>query len=285
MQKATKILAALLLFLAPLGSHAQELQLDNAGFENWGTHSTGHFEIPAGGDWAPYISTIIPSSPFIVTGKKSTDAYSGSYALQLSPSTPDGSSAQLLRFENEYISFEAQPSHLTGYFKYESSSNDAVTISVELMKAESHWNIVIAQGSYTISDPSVSYIPFELPLFYYNDTHVPDSLKINIQTVAGKTNSGTNLWIDDLKFSYEPLILTSNISAMSNTHLFHIEKGNVNLIDNHATAHWHLYDLAGQTLKTTYNSTGINFGELPEGIYLMQVQTSEGATHLLKVVN
>ncbi|HOZ29339.1 MAG TPA: PCMD domain-containing protein [Bacteroidales bacterium] len=191
-------------------------------FEVWTTQTQGEvsFDKPSGDWWdgLNYLSVI--GGPITVT--KTTDSYSGSYALRLetkwwgedltipgilasgyfNPDLPIG--------ENLVIGkpFTKKPSKLNGYFKYFPADNDTLVIFITLTKYNGTNEVrdTIAKGEYTYSGEINSYSPFSVNIDYLINT-IPDSVHvILLSSVSGKEmkgHAGSVLFIDKLNFEYE----------------------------------------------------------------------------------
>jgi len=182
----------IIIFLAiTFQSFAQEF-IPNAGFESWIIET-----VPA--DWQTTNQFILPDTFNII---KTTDSYSGQYAMQLSTIDYSGiiipgvATLGILDIGSTYggIPFNGRPVSFTGYVKHP-STGDEVMIFVEFMKSGN----LVGSCSWSTSDSLGSYTQINVPATYFS-TEDPDTMNITVLTDSNKP--GSKLIIDQLDFEY-----------------------------------------------------------------------------------
>jgi hypothetical protein len=190
MKRSWRLAAVLSLVLAVAGNVSAQDEIPNAGFENW---SAGE---PAGwftsGAFAPG------------TASQSTDAHSGSYALELGviplgPGYYEGGFAQCPPPGGSFPVSDRW-TQLRGYYKISTPGGDGVVVSVGLSKNGAY----IGAGSFFDSGSTAGWQEFVADVEYLNG-EVPDSCLINIYLTGNNPTTGydpaTIVRIDDLIFS------------------------------------------------------------------------------------
>ncbi len=191
-------------------------------FNTWIEFTQGEvsFDEPAGEWWdgLNYLSVI--GGPITVT--KTTDAYSGEYAVRLETKLWGNElsipgilasgyfDSSLPIGENLVIGkpLNKKPISLNGFIKYLPADNDTLVIFVALTKFDSTRQVrdTIGQGEYVYSGTLNSYTAFTLPINYEINT-TPDSVHvILLSSVSGKEmkgHPGSVLFVDELSFTYE----------------------------------------------------------------------------------
>jgi len=276
-----------------LGISAKGQQIPNGGFENWIQETYG--EEPA--NWGE-LSLQLYNSLFLgvldSTIVKSSDAYSGAYAMELRskiPASPLISDTvipvAMLNLKNENIdsanmNIDSNLLSLSGYIKQDivNSSTNSTSISV-LVYAES--GDMTGVGAIEFDNNIPNYTLFNIPILYF-DSVGGDYLEIYI--TAGNSDfpvAGNSLKLDGLVLNYEH---STNILEESSlkfkvfpnptSHRLQIESNSI--VDEYELR---LYNISGALLQTTQSRT-INLENYKTGIYLLKV-TSGNSTKEFKI--
>lgn len=218
----TKLLS---LFFAISGSFlalAQQ-QLPNPSFENWTTNGFLPYDEPDtwfGTSVVCIIGTPAnPTGPTVCdpSGIKTTDAHDGSYATKLvnleSPEDGSISEGQLLYSPSSenYVSFTAKPVALTGYYKFNKTGSDIISISVTILGQTS--TDIIAYGSLDLTTSKANYTLFTVPIEYFSSS-TPKDIYVII-TFNDDASINSDFTVDNLVFTYTstPTLSATPVSA------------------------------------------------------------------------
>lgn len=276
-----------------LGISAKGQQIPNGGFENWIQETYG--EEPA--NWGE-LSLQLYNSLFLgvldSTIVKSSDAYSGAYAMELRskiPASPLISDTvipvAMLNLKNENIdsanmNIDSNLLSLSGYIKQDivNSSTNSTSISV-LVYAES--GDMTGVGAIEFDNNIPNYTLFNIPILYF-DSVGGDYLEIYI--TAGNSDfpvAGNSLKLDGLVLNYdhstnilEESSLKFKVFPNPTSHRLQIESNSI--VDEYELR---LYNISGALLQTTQSRT-INLENYKTGIYLLKV-TSGNSTKEFKI--
>jgi len=223
------------------------------------------------------VSSTCPSSPIAV---KSTDKYSGTYALELNPYF-DGSDYYLssVYSSSHYeqiptgVPFTDTPSKLTGYVKFNQTGNDILTILVEISDKDGNnkgWGYFIQKTSLT------DYTKFELPIIYdpqYTGaaTNLIVAFSVGEQQTSTNENTkaheGTKMVADNLVFEYGTTTATTNYTSASPINVFTAPK-NINFSEQ--VSEVTVMDMVGAQKISQSNATQtINAASLNSGLYIV----------------
>ena len=276
-----------------LGISAKGQQIPNGGFENWIQETYG--EEPA--NWGE-LSLQLYNSLFLgvldSTIVKSSDAYSGAYAMELRSKIPASTlisdtiiPVAMLNLKNENIdsanmNIDSNLLSLSGYIKQDivNSSTNSTSISV-LVYAES--GDMTGVGAIEFDNNIPNYTLFNIPILYF-DSVGGDYLEIYI--TAGNSDfpvAGNSLKLDGLVLNYdhstnilEESSLKFNVFPNPTSHRLQIESNSI--VDEYELR---LYNISGALLQTTQSRT-INLENYKTGIYLLKV-TSGNSTKEFKI--
>ena len=189
-------------------------QIPNPGFENWTSGSctplftTYNYNDPV--SWGTINVLTCQGGAFTTT--QSTDAHSGTYALQLTTvnviiQTAPGICATGTINQNTQnidggFAINYRPSFLKGWFKYTPSGTDQFSVSVDFYTGTTISTNVIGSGSFTTSSTVGSYTEFTVPITYTSGAQV-DSAQITILCSFPSQNTaqvGSTSLVDDLFF-------------------------------------------------------------------------------------
>lgn len=201
-------------------THAQQ-QLPNPSFENWTTHNTSlPYEEPD--TWfgaSVQCSQTGSSGPNIcnATTIKTTDSNTGTYAAKLvNFNHEDGSNSEgklLYSIGSDgYANFTSKPNTLTGYYKFNKTSTDKISISVNIYGASP--TDFVAYGSLNLTASKSSYTLFTVPLTYLSQTTAPQNIYVMISFNEG-ASVNSDFIVDNLAFTYSttPTVAATSISA------------------------------------------------------------------------
>lgn len=265
--------------------------LPNADFENWVNDTV---ILPQ--SWP--LQQFSHGNGWPIPYKRTTDSYSGRYALEIDNDTAyqsDGITVDAGRIIQNIIKpgfpLFHKPSSLNGYFKYFPDGNDSLVIQYFGFYHDS-----IISFQQFICDTLVSrFTPFVIPIGYVNGA-IPDSAGLSISSTGRHLHGNTRLIIDDLSFDgfispfYDSVQIISQITEVGkhplsvrvfpnpSSSVLHLELNDV----SEESIEVNVADMDGRTLKrlTQATSAGINnFGldvsSLPAGMYVLCVKGSQ----------
>jgi hypothetical protein len=207
-----------LVCLLTFGVLGAQTQIDNGNLDNW--VNQGSYDEPAGTMLKTLNSLTSLGVPVTVT--KTTDAKSN-LAAQLKSGTLVALSifipGVLATIQVQTappaaflgVPFTDKPQRFKGWYKYSPVQGDSAEILIALMKRNGASRDTVARAAMKITNTVSSYTQFDMPLTYFSNTTVPDSLIIlcvssagynfsNLLACAGKNNS--TLWVDELELEY-----------------------------------------------------------------------------------
>ena len=261
--------------------HRSFAQIPNAGFETWsGGNPT---------DW--WTSNIIVAGiPFNVNITQSSDAHSGSSAVQGTVVSFSGTPSPAVMQSGVNgvgfpINFRAAALH--GWYKFASDSGDGLNIVTGFTKNHSGMGV----GVFSTTTPQATYKEFVVnTLFVTGDT--PDSALINIALVNGgpRTHIGSKFWVDDLSFGTASGVSQSG-SEVPNS--FALEQNYPNPFNPSTKIQFEIpearfvtlkvYNLLGQEVASLINDhleagryrAEFDARNLPSGTYLYRLQAGD----------
>lgn len=195
----------------------------NADFENW-TMKTSF--IPS--EWFSSLSD--PYSIMIEAVKRTNDAYSGNYAIELTTHIVDGDT--MLGYVATYDwmdfsggdAFSRQIDTLFGYYKYFPQATDSASVFMRFYNASDTTSRGMLLGA------SQNYSLFELP---FNLNFIPDVVQIGFLSSTGRPSNvadGSRLIIDEIDFRIcdlpdAPLSLVGDTLACENSQMLQYVAG------------------------------------------------------------
>jgi hypothetical protein len=264
-----KILLASALAATSLLSFAQTPAVPNGGFENW-TTSCG--EKPSQYiTQADYMNNALGSCPTASGVSKSTDKYSGTYALRLAGMNYMGilmpNSIVLSPSVSELgVDFNGRPTKLVGYTKFTKAGSDVLTIGVEVDDANGN---ELAYNDLTISTTQAGYTRFEIALTYDQSNTSPAAtliIGVDLGDANDDISANTVALIDALSFEYTP---TSTISyaAKSPINVFAANNA-INFSENVSDVH--VVDMIGASkMQEAASTKTLNTASLTSGLYIV----------------
>ena len=192
-------LFAILLLAGINQTAAQDIQ--NNGFEEWSVIQ--YYEDPVGYNTTNVITFFSGSTPNVV---KTTDAYSGTYAIKMETvDTPEGvyaGAAFIGQPTDDFIQggipYDERPDSLTGYVKYNVSSTDTAYVAAIFKKFGAPIGISFAQFSGVQND----YLYFSVPVEWLVPIISPDTVAIALisSSIFAEPIIGSNLTVDKVEF-------------------------------------------------------------------------------------
>jgi hypothetical protein len=273
-----------LLFLAPFvflfSNEINAQSIPNAGFENW-SMVMGH-EDPD--QWVTTNESVLIA--YDTTARRSTDAHSGNYALELHTIqyTDSGTGITDTSYAGAYtgytgIPYSSRPTDMKFYAKYHSSGADQGYIYAALYR----WNTVTSARemigyAYGLVDTTSTYTSYTLP-FTYGSVLPPDTILVYLLSSVGKGIPGSTLLIDDISFSVP---LGVNEYAFPGINAFPNPAENIVNIDLSALkekeSKMELFDIGGNMVRSWVsrtNKTVIERNDLPSGMYFLKISNDE----------
>ena len=270
MKTKTLLLTILLTCFLLFHAHAQLL---NPGFENW-TNSGYGYEDPD--NWLTF------NNYYLQTATKSTNAYSGNYALQLATKsyTLFGVVDTVVGAAEGGFPFTQRPAMISAYCKYTpTGSGDMAVIAASLSKWNSstnhHDDIAAAVGTIVANS---GYTQINMA-FIYQLTDIPDSLTIAVSSSSDGVPA--TLLVDAFTTSGVSGINGDEVQ-MNKTGVFpNPVKDILNVYSSESGNSIEIYDLLGNMIST-YQCFGIlsrfNIENYSEGIYLYNIKDHSGVS-------
>ena len=262
-----KLLLSVTLVATALFSFAQTPQVPNGDFENW-EESICESEIPTDYEsLALQIYNQTKTCPPSVGVTKSTNKYSGTYAIELSSTTFMGELAgNLFAISDEFI---GRPTKLVGYTKFTKGGTDELGIFVGL---DGDNETEVAYGEFSVTETQSDYVKFEIILDYTDNTTPPTSMYIGFKLGTSvdeqlTSSANTKTLIDKLSFEYGPTTATTSFSATSSVNVFTTQK-DINF--SKEVSEVVIYNLVGlQELAQTATTKSVNAAALKSGLYVV----------------
>ena len=273
------LLSVALIAACTLSSIAQTPQVPNGDFENWSIGTCGDKPsqyITGTEQYYNQFENCTVSSGIT----KSTNKYSGSYALQLSAAvynTPIGNltgsnsviTALSVNNTNQGIDFTGRPTKLIGYTQFTKGHADSLSISVVIMDSNED---EIGYGELLINSDQTGYTKFEITIIYEpTNTNDPSTLVIFFRLGAtdGSASGNSVALIDAMSFEYSTSIptATTNYTSTSPINVFAANK-NINFSENVSDVH--VINMVGaQKMQETATTKIVNAASLTTGMYIV----------------
>jgi hypothetical protein len=218
-------LSAIILFISFI-SNAQTL-VPNGDFENWSTGSCGD-SLSEYVSFAASFHYDYGSCPTASGITKSTNKYSGTYALQLTAVNSIVSASNMIylssTIDGQGVHFNDRPTKLVGYAKFNLEATDTLSIIVEIADSSAG---LIAVGDIAFFSTQSDYTKFEIPLFYNQlNTKKPTILSIMLTLGDNHGNASPNsiALIDAFTFEYGTTTATTNYTSTSPINVYAAKK-------------------------------------------------------------
>jgi hypothetical protein len=257
--------------------------IPNSGFENWVQQGPG------------MVPTAWGNNP---TATKSTDAHSGSFAVQCKTDSftdPMGNVKIMpgILFlgmrgmgPNSNLPgspFNIRPDSFVGWFKYAPKGQDAFKADVLFTKWNTTWNKQDTIGKAVLmGDAAVNYTRFSIPV-EYSSWATPDSVQISFGSGNPQNPElGSTLIIDDISFVTKP---NASVKELNNQLNVFPNPTNGTISINHNIAKTlDIYKLDGSHIKS-YKIEGqetlqIDISYLSNGIYLISNNNNQHTTFI-----
>ncbi|MBL1214337.1 MAG: T9SS type A sorting domain-containing protein [Ignavibacteriae bacterium] len=257
----------------------------NGGFEGWSGANIN--------DWTHNGSASIP------TVTQTTDAYSGSFAVQgevidffntaFPPTLFTGTQAQPL------FPMSSHPTTLTGQYQYEPQGGDILLIEIVLINQSIGGG---AEGHVEITEAASGYTAFEIPIIYSEDNPpgwqpTEASVTIVISPSAGDLpHVGSKFKVDHISFENSPLDVKEIKSGILPNE-FKLEQNypnpfnpttNINFsIADEGEVKLEIYNMLGEKISTLVNqylsagnySADWSSAGLPSGTYIYRLTAND----------
>ena len=195
------LIYSLVAFFIFFGLTVKAQNIQNSGFENWA--NVQYFEDPDGFTTTNFVSYFADG---VANATKTTDAYSGSFALRLETLDTDegpiaGAAFIGLLGNNAIIGgipYTERPDSLTGYVKYNVAGIDTAYVAVLFKKFGAPLGICFVQLTGSQND----YQYFSQPINWLIPIISPDTVAIGIisSTLFGIPVPGSTITVDNLQF-------------------------------------------------------------------------------------
>lgn len=256
--------------------------IPNSGFENWVQQGPG------------MVPTAWGTTP---TTTKSTDAHSGSFAVQcrtdsftdpmgnvkimpgilflgmrgMGPQAPDlpGSA------------FTIRPDSFVGWFKYTPSGQDAFKVDVLFTKWNTTWNKQDTIGTAVfMGEAANNYTRFSFPI-EYSSWATPDSVQISFGSGNPQNPAlGSTLIVDDISFITKPNALVKELNNQLN--VFPNPTNGKIFINHNIAKNIDIYKLDGTLIKSYpvegQETVNIDLSLLANGIYMISNNKNQHTT-------
>ncbi len=183
--------------------------------------------------------------------------------------------------------FTQKPTSIDGYYLYENttsvSTNDSASIEIVLKKTTPTGKDTIGYGKIKLAHTglSVSFVPFQVPITYFQQNVSPDSI-IVILTSDGQCNGTTvancnYLYVDDLSATLPTgqniPVVNDEVSIWPNPFSEHISV----LLNKEEEFDLRIIDLSGKEVFNDHfsNYKKIDLSHLSQGIYTLVINSNE----------
>lgn len=266
----------------------------NGGFEQWDSVDNGMFtnHVPTG--WFEFMNSICESESLPWSVTQSTDAHSGSYAIQLKNiATSLNQTAMLMTNSssqdggmNNKIPVTSRYTRLEGYYKYSTLQPDTFSIMVLMTKGEDF----IAVAEFKRAANTSNYTKFSIPIVYTSPASIiPDSAVIMITAGSNENfREGSTLLLDDITFALNTGLndtkdaFKAEVSVYPNPASDYVNIAVKEAI--HGKVKVELVNIIGQTLKveetTPVNqqvNMQLNLCDAPKGVLFIKVSDESGS--------
>lgn len=266
----------------------------NGGFEQWDSVDNGMFtnHVPTG--WFEFMNSICESESLPWSVTQSTDAHSGSYAIQLKNiATSLNQTAMLMTNSssqdggmNNKIPVTSRYTRLEGYYKYSTLQPDTFSIMVLMTKGEDF----IAVAEFKRAANTSNYTKFSIPIVYTSPASIiPDSAVIMITAGSNENfREGSTLLLDDITFALNTGLNDNKDAFKAEVSVYPNPASDyVNIAVKEAThgkVKVELVNIIGQTLKveetTPVNqqvNMQLNLCDAPKGVLFIKVSDESGS--------
>jgi hypothetical protein len=266
----------------------------NGGFEQWDSVDNGMFtnHVPTG--WFEFMNSICESESLPWSVTQSTDAHSGSYAIQLKNiATSLNQTAMLMTNSssqdggmNNKIPVTSRYTRLEGYYKYSTLQPDTFSIMVLMTKGEDF----IAVAEFKRAANTSNYTKFSIPIVYTSPASIiPDSAVIMITAGSNENfREGSTLLLDDITFALNTGLNDTKDAFKAEISVYPNPASDyVNIAVKEAThgkVKVELVNIIGQTLKveetTPVNqqvNMQLNLCDAPKGVLFIKVSDESGS--------
>jgi hypothetical protein len=254
--------------------------IPGGGFETWIMHSS---EDAVGWNSFNFASAVFPP-PYAT---KTTDAYSGQYAMKITTKLINNNQDTLAHVTNGRILSDdfsggmrvnMNPKKVTGYYKYTPVGFDSALVALRAYGFDNSGNYKNIDNNLIKLPAAGSYTHFEIGLNYTGWPHI-DTLGIafassNIYDGHQWAKEGSVLIIDSLSIEYYPVgIAETGIEKQAKVYpnpasdIIHFD------FDKNITgAGINIYDSRGVQVKSTkMNSNAVDISDLPTGLYFYEI--------------
>jgi hypothetical protein len=306
-----KLIIFAIVFFTSYASYAQS-QLSGSDFENWSQNfynssfpSLFYWELEPTSIWSS------PNEGVTIVGnfptERTSDAQSGSYAARMETKSVFSVPAAGTIFSGYLIPdmfntramlgvpFTDKPSSFNGYYKYTPAYyNGGQTIdSCAIYALLSYWDgnqrDTIAEASYYTSDTINNYTYFSIP-FVYSLPNTPDTITVVFSSSKNGDSFvggiGSTLYIDNISFDY-----SSSIEKAEQKMAFkkrYVENNLLLDFEEAFSGKIRLFNTSAQEVyvKETKEvlSHSIPLSLLSKGIYILEINSSEGKRYTDKII-
>ncbi len=272
----------------------------NPGFETWQIddiatlgNDTVHYENPT--DWVSFVDQFgaafsSSASAFIPKVNKTTDKNSGTYAVRLDANGDESSDLEAYGYCNN------RPNTLTGYFKYNGSTNDSLLINAYMIN-EDPVNFIfsgdtstsIGKGSFLFMGNQSAYQQFTINI-NYKSSALADTFVIQVANINSNSASpSTSAFLDDFD-----LFLSNSVDEINQDISLELypnpNEGNftISFSDLHVLPQQiEIFNSVGQIVYSKEIASQKFNVELdqPSGIYFARINTNKGMVVKRIIIN
>lgn len=266
----------------------------NGGFEQWDSVDNGMFtnHVPTG--WFEFMNSICESESLAWSVTQSTDAHSGSYAIQLKNiATSLNQTAMLMTNSssqdggmNNKIPVTSRYTRLEGYYKYSTLQPDTFSIMVLMTKGEDF----IAVAEFKRAANTSNYTKFSIPIVYTSPASIiPDSAVIMITAGSNENfREGSTLLLDDITFALNTGLNDTKDAFKAEVSVYPNPASDYVNVAVKGAAHGkvkvELVNIIGQTLKVEevaplnqQVNMQLNLCDAPKGVLFIKVSDESGS--------
>lgn len=280
-----KLLLSATVIITALLSNAQT-QVPNGDFENWSSFAPCSGIDSLHSYYTPDIDYYYFTEDRDGTGSclsypttiKTTDKYTGTYALKLIPvpvigiPTPlfTGNAVLISKFNNiennpTGVPFTENPTKLIGYYKFNNGGSDTLGIMVSTSVTNATEPILFGEFATSVSQNTFTRFEIDLTQYDLATAEVLD-LSVSFGNVSGYANQNSYIIIDALTFEYTTTA-TTTASTTSPINVYTTQK-DINF--SNEVSDVVIYNLVGsQELAQTTATKTVNAAALKNGLYVV----------------
>lgn len=264
----------LVLYLGVTADSIGQFDIPNAGFENW---TPGVFWTLEPDLWQTMnfqlVEHVVPDS----------SSFEGSRSMRVYPTDFDGTGVGIA---TTTFDTDAIPPYLSFAVKCQVAIGDTVGVKISFWNNELVENAIYISTWFSANDipawtivniplnqiePEINYAIIEVSA---GNTFSPDMVSLDTWISVDAFDSQFQTHIEDIPFSEcPPRFFPSPSSGVVNIDMC-----------GHNLRKWQLFDLTGKLIRQGYDTRGLSLFDLPEGLYLGRIKTTNGREFTQRII-